>query len=332
VTEPTPIGVLVMAYGTASGPDDIERYYTDIRGGRTPSTEHLAELRARYAAIGNVFPLLDTTRAQAEGLVERLNALTSDRGMDGGTYRAYLGMKHSPPFIPEGVDAMRADGIERGVGIVMAPHWSGMSVESYIDRVNDAVGDGAPAFSFVRSYHDHPAFIAFLADRVREAMDALAPGDREGTAAIFSAHSLPVRTLPDGSQRCKTCDCTDSCRYRDGLQTTADLVADRLGLDDYLIGWQSAGRTTDPWWGPPVEEVIQQLAAQGHTAVVVCSAGFVADHLEVLYDLDIEAKGVADEAGIGFARTRMPNADAEYLDVLAQVVRDHLASVEVPAR
>jgi ferrochelatase len=320
-----------MAYGTASGPDDIERYYTDIRGGRTPTPEHLAELRARYAAIGNVFPLLDTTRAQAEGLVERLNAPAS-RGMGGGTHRAYLGMKHSPPFIPEGVDAMRADGIERGVGIVMAPHWSGMSVETYVDRVNDAVGDGAPAFSFVRSYHDHPAFIEFLADRVREAMDALAPGDREGAAAIFSAHSLPVRTLPDGSQRCKDCDCADSCRYRDGLQTTADLVADRLGLDDYLIGWQSAGRTTDPWWGPPVEEVIQQLAAQGHTAVVVCSAGFVADHLEVLYDLDIEAKGVADEAGIGFARTRMPNADAEYLDVLAQVVRDHLASVEVPAR
>ena len=326
MSEPAPIGVLVMAYGTASGPDDIERYYTDIRGGRAPSQEHLAELRARYAAIGNVFPLLDTTRSQAEGIVEQLNA-----DDDGRRYGAYLGMKHSPPFIPEGVDAMRADGVERGVAIVMAPHWSGMSVETYIDRVQRAVGDGEPAFSFVRSYHDHPAFIGFLASRVREALDALSDDEREGAAVIFSAHSLPVRTLPDGSQRCKTCDCAESCRYRDGLQATADLVAGRLGLEDYLIGWQSAGRTADPWWGPPVEEVIQQLAAQGHTAVVVCSAGFVADHLEVLYDLDIEAKDVAEQAGIGFGRTRMPNADPEYVDVLAQVVREHLASVEVPA-
>jgi ferrochelatase len=133
--------------------------------------------------------------------------------------------------------------------------------------------------------------------------------------------------VADGSLRCKRCDCDDSCRYRDGLQATADLVAERVGLDQYLIAWQSAGRTADPWWGPPVEEVIQQLAMQGHTAVMVCSAGFVADHLEVLYDLDIEARQVAEEAGLVFARTRMPNADPAYLDVLAQVVRDHLAQV-----
>jgi ferrochelatase len=317
-TEP-PIGVLVMAYGTASGVDDIERYYTDIRGGRPPSPEHLKELKDRYAAIGNVFPLLDTTRAQAEGIVSRLNA-------DGtGTYRAYLGMKHSEPFIPAAVDRMRDDGIERAIAIVMAPHWSGMSVETYVERVRQAVEDQGttPAFTFVRSYHDHPAFVAFLAERVRESLDALAPEERAGAAVIFSAHSLPVRTLDDGSQRCKTCDCDASCRYRDGLQETADLVAARLGLEDYLIAWQSAGRTSDPWWGPPVEDVIQQLAAQGHTAVVVCSAGFVADHLEILYDLDIEARAIAEEAGVAFARTRMPNADPAYLDVLADVVRDH---------
>jgi ferrochelatase len=324
VTDAPPIGVLVMAYGTAAGPDDIERYYTDIRGGRAPSPEHLQELKDRYEAIGNVFPLGETTAAQAEGIVQRLNA-----DHDGATYRAYLGMKHSPPFIPDGVDAMRGDGIERGIGIVMAPHWSGMSVETYIERVEQAVDDHGetPAFTFVRSYHDHPAFIAFLAGRVREALDGLPDDVRDGAAVIFSAHSLPVRIVADGSLRCKRCDCDDTCRYRDGLQATADLVAERVGLDQYLIAWQSAGRTADPWWGPPVEEVIQQLAMQGHTAVMVCSAGFVADHLEVLYDLDIEARQVAEEAGLVFARTRMPNADPAYLDVLAQVVRDHLAQV-----
>jgi ferrochelatase len=321
VTASAPIGVLVMAYGTAAGPDDIERYYTDIRGGRAPSSEHLQELRDRYEAIGNVFPLLDTTRAQADGLVERLNA----EG-DGESFRPYLGMKHSPPFIAEGVSRMREDGVERGIGIVMAPHWSGMSVETYVQRVREAAGE-TPAFSFVRAYHDHPSFIEFLTARVAEALDGLPDDVREGTAVIFSAHSLPVRTLDDGSERCKYCDCADTCRYRDGLQETADLVAARLDLEAYLIGWQSAGRTADPWWGPPVEDVIQQLAMQGHDAVVVCSAGFVADHLEVLYDLDIEAKQVAEEAGLVFARTRMPNADPVYLDVLARVVRDHLAQV-----
>jgi ferrochelatase len=322
------IGVLVMAYGTASGPDDIERYYTDIRGGRTPSPEHLAELKDRYAAIGNVFPLLDTTRAQAEGLVERLNAGAGEPS----AFRAYLGMKHSEPFIPQAIAAMRADSIERAVGIVMAPHWSGMSVETYIERVIQAAQDdgGGPTFSFVRAYHDHPAFIGFLTARVAEVLDRLTENERANAGVIFSAHSLPVRTLDDGSLRCKTCDCDVSCRYRDGLQETADLVADRLHLDDYLIAWQSAGRTNDPWWGPPIESVIEELVAAGRDAVVVCSAGFVADHLEILYDLDIEAREIAEEAGARFERTRMPNADPAYLDVLAEVVREHLA--EVPAR
>jgi ferrochelatase len=321
-----PTGVLVMAYGTASGPDDIERYYTDIRGGRPPTPDHLQELIDRYAAIGNVFPLQDTTRAQAEGLVERLNADAS-----GTSYRAYLGMKHSPPFIAEGVAQMRADGIERGIGIVMAPHWSGMSVETYVRRVEEAAGEGGPAFTFVRSYHDHPAFVDFLATRVAEGLEGFTPEEREGAAVIFSAHSLPTREVADGSLRCKYCDCADSCRYRDGLLDTADLVARKLDLPFTTIGWQSAGRTDDPWWGPPIEDVIQQLAAAGHPAVLVCSAGFVADHLEILFDLDIEARAIAEEAGIAFARTRMPNADPAWLEVLARVVRDHLAAVEAPA-
>jgi protoporphyrin/coproporphyrin ferrochelatase len=318
-----PIGVLVMAYGTASGPDDIERYYTDIRGGRPPSPEHLRELRERYAAIGNVFPLLDTTRAQAEGLVQRLTRGTKSAW----EFRAYLGMKHSAPFIPEAVEQMRLDGIERAVGIVMAPHWSGMSVETYIERVQRAVadqGDG-PTFSFIRGYHDHPAFVSYLAERVTEALGALPAEQRARAAVVFTAHSLPTRTAADGSLRCKYCDCDASCRYRDGLQATADLVAGRLGVTDHTIAWQSAGRTNDPWWGPAIEDVIPQLAAERRTAVVVCSAGFVADHLEILYDLDIEAKEIARSCGIPLTRTRMPNADPPYLDVLASVVREHLS-------
>ncbi|MEA2522431.1 MAG: protoporphyrin/coproporphyrin ferrochelatase [Actinomycetota bacterium] len=323
MSDTPPVGVLVMAYGTANGPDDIERYYTDIRGGRTPSPDHLAELKERYAAIGNLFPLLDTTRAQAEGLVQRLNA---DAGRP--TYRAYLGMKHSDPFIPEGLRRMRENGIREAIGIVMAPHWSGMSIETYIERVERDVADnGGPAFSYVREYGSHPAFVRFLSGRVSEALELLDDSVRAGTTVIFSAHSLPVRTVEDGMQRCLRCDCEPACRYDAGLRATAELGSAELGgLPSDPTAWQSAGRTADPWWGPPVEDVIVEQAKEGKSAVVVCSAGFVADHLEVLFDLDIEAKALAEESGIAFSRTRMPNADPAYLDVLATVVRDHLAS------
>jgi protoporphyrin/coproporphyrin ferrochelatase len=315
-----PIGVLVMAYGTASGPDDVERYYTDIRGGRPPSPEHLLELRERYAAAGNRFPLLDITRQQAEGLERELNR------DEVGAFRAYLGMKHSPPFIAEAIDRMRQDGIERAIGIVMAPHWSGMSVEDYVDRVRAVVGAGPPAFDFVRSYHDDPRFVSFLAERVAHALGGLTAEERRGATVIFSAHSLPTRTVEDGSLRCLRCHCEDTCRYRDGLAETADLVAGELGPARHTIAWQSAGRTDDPWWGPPIEDVLADLASQGCPAVVVCSAGFVADHLEILYDLDIEARAIAQRAGMRLVRTEMPNADPAFVRVLADVVRERLAA------
>ncbi len=316
-------GVLVMAYGTASGPDDIERYYTDIRGGRTPTPEHLEELRGRYAAIGNRFPLLATTAAQADGIVERLNA-------DGGdTFRAYLGMKHSSPTIPDAVEQMAADGVDGAVGIVMAPHWSGMSVETYVHRAEAAIRDRGIELSitFVRSVHDHPMYVEWVAERLRATLATLDDAARARTTVLFTAHSLPVRVLADGTRRCKTCDCDPSCRYRDGLQETADLVAMVVGLDDHRIAWQSVGRTADPWWGPGIDEMIPTLAAEGRTACVVCCVGFVADHLETLYDLDIEATAEATAAGLAFARTPMPNDDPTFCDLLAEVVREHLAGI-----
>jgi ferrochelatase len=237
-------------------------------------------------------------------------------------------MKHSPPFIPEGVEAMARDGIREAVGLVMAPHWSGMSLETYVERVSKAAADaGGPSFTFVRHWYDHPAFVDFLAERVRAALEALPADRREGAAVIFSAHSLPQRTVEDGTSRCLRCDlCPERCSYVAQLHNTAEVVGDRLGLRTRVVGWQSAGRTSDPWLGPPVEDVIRYLAGAGHSAVVVCSAGFVADHLEILYDLDIEAKAVAEEAGVAFARTEMPNDDPAFLEALASVVRDHLAA------
>jgi ferrochelatase len=315
----SPLGVLAMAYGTAAGPDDVERYYTDIRGGRPPASDHLRELEARYAAIGNRFPLLEITRRQGAALEHELNEAAPSPG-----YRVFLGMKHSPPFIDEAVERMRMEGISRAVGLVLAPHWSGMSVETYVDRVEKAVAAGGPRFTFVRSWHDHPGLIDFLADRVRHASDELQPFRGGDVAVIFCAHSLPTRTVEDGSKRCKACDlCPDGCRYVAQLEETAQLVCGRVPAE-CSTAWQSAGRTSDPWWGPSVQDVIMDLSENGHRGVVVCSAGFVADHLEILYDLDIEARQTAEDAGIAFARTEMPNDHPDFIRVLADVVREHL--------
>jgi ferrochelatase len=243
-------------------------------------------------------------------------------------------MKHSPPFIPDAVARMREDGIGRAVGIVMAPHWSGMSVQTYVDRVQGAVeADGGPSFSFVQQWYDHPSFQAFLTGRVADAHAKLSDDERADVSTILSAHSLPTRTLEDGTMRCKYCTagrCADRCTYAFQLRDTADRIAGELGLTSYGTAWQSAGRTADPWWGPAIEEVIPRLADEGRSAVVVCSAGFVTDHLEILYDLDIEAAQIAREAGIAFTRTEMPNADPSFLEALGDVVADHLADREVP--
>jgi len=290
-------GVLVMAYGTAAGPHDIERYYADIRGGRAPSPELLEELRARYAAIGNRFPLTEITEAQAAGLEREL----------GEGFRAYVGMKHSPPFVPETVEKMAADGIERAVGIVMAPHYSRMSIGGYVERVERA--EAPIEVDVIESWHTHPAYLEVLADRVRRALDMLP----ENPFVVFTAHSLPVRILDEGDP------------YPDQLRETANAIAERLGISDYTTGWQSAGRTPEPWLGPPLEELIPQVAKK-HPAVLVVPCGFVSDHLEILYDLDVEARQIAGREGIAFARTESLNAEPDFISALATIVRDRLAS------
>jgi ferrochelatase len=303
-----PIGILAMAYGTAAGPDDVERYYTDIRGGRAPSPELLEELKSRYAAIGNRFPLLKITERQGAGLQRVLDEA------EPGRFRVYLGMKHSPPSIAEGVARMREDGIERAVGLVLAPHYSRLSVGSYVERAEKAVAQsGGPSFTFVKSWFDHPSFVRVLSSRVVDAVAKLTLEQREAFVVVFTAHSLPDRIRAEGDP------------YEKQLMATADIVGDGLGLR-YTTGYQSAGRTPEPWLGPSLEELIPDLAQRGERAIVVCACGFVADHLEILYDLDIEAKQAAERAGIAFVRTESMNDDPRFVAALADVVQDHLAA------
>jgi protoporphyrin/coproporphyrin ferrochelatase len=303
------IGLLVMAYGTPSGPDDVERYYTDIRGGHPPRPEMLAELKQRYAAIGNTFPLASITSRQGEALVTELNG---DRS--GSEFALYFGMKHSPPFIPDAVSRMASEGIGEAVGLILAPHYSRMSIGSYIERVQKSLPPQGPRFTFVENWHDHPDFIGLLADRVEDARSKLTDEQRSNDLIVFTAHSLPTKIREWNDP------------YPAQLVETAEAVSTRLGLDRFTTGWQSAGRTPDPWLGPSLDEVIQKEAADGRTAVVVCPCGFVADHLEILYDIDIEAQEVAHRVGIPLVRTESMNADPAFIRVLASVVRNHLTA------
>lgn len=299
-----PTGVLLMAYGTPATLADVESYYTHIRHGRPPEPALLAELMERYEAIGGSSPLLEISRAQGRGLAALLTAAGED-------CRVELGMKHAPPFIEDAVDRLIAAGVRRAVGIVLAPHYSALSVGEYIQRATSAA-DRRLELCFVESWHSQPSYTALLADRVRHAIEQLAPGRREGPDVVFTAHSLPARILQ-----------TDD-PYPEQLAQTADAVAARAGLARWSIAWQSAGRTAEPWLGPSLTDVMSELAASGSQGVVVCPAGFVADHLEVLYDLDIETKALAAQLGLGWARTQAPNADPELLRTLAEVVSTRL--------
>jgi ferrochelatase len=297
-----PLGVVVMAYGTPSSADDVERYYTDIRRGRPPSAEQLADLRRRYDAIGGTFPLRERTDAQLSALRRALE----DRAP--GRCRVALGQKHAPPFIEDAAAQLVDDGVETMVGLVLAPHWSAPSVGEYQRRLDDAAGARGGHAIAIESWHLLPEYVSFLAAAVADARTQL-PGDH---TVLFTAHSLPERVLRDDP-------------YPDQLLAGAAAVADACGLDqgDWQLAWQSAGATPEPWRGPDVVEVIRDLGTSGRASgVCVCPHGFVADHLEVRYDLDIVAAGAAADAGLAFARTRVLNDDPTVLGALAGLVLD----------
>jgi ferrochelatase len=306
--------VIVMAYGTPATLADLEPYYTHIRHGRPPSADLLAQLHDRYQAIGGRSPLLEITEAQAAGL----RAALPDAGHE--NVQVGIGMKHAPPFIEDTARDLATAGVERIVGLVLAPHYSRMSIGEYAGRVAAALGDspGAPTFKMVRSWATAPGYVEWLVGAVQAGLAQLGPA-AAGAEVVFTAHSLPERIVSAGDP------------YPDELRATAEAVARAAGLARWSIAWQSAGRTADPWIGPDIVEVLPKIAAAGASGVVVCPAGFVADHLEVLYDLDIEAAAAARELGLPFARTVSPNADLRLTATLADVVAP-LLTVEVGRR
>jgi ferrochelatase len=278
-----------MAYGSPAAEAGIASYYTHIRGGRPPSREALEELTGRYRAIGGGSPLTDITRAQAEALAHRMGL------------PAFAGMKHAPPFIADGAAEARRTGIERLVGLPLAPHYAKMSVGGYERSLREA-WEGE--LVFIPGFHDHPAFIAAVQGLLGEAMAAGRP-DR----LFFTAHSLPARIIDEGDP------------YRDQLLESCRLATAGMELPEWEFAFQSASHTGEPWIGPDLLEAVERSGARN---VLVCPIGFVADHLEILYDLDVEAQAFAREKGIRIRRTASFNARPEFIDALAEVVQDAL--------
>lgn len=292
------LGLIVMAYGTPGSPAEIEPYYLHIRRGRPPTPEQLADLIMRYDAIGGISPLAQRTEAQRAALESALETEMP------GTWRVVLGQKHAAPFIEDAVAELAAEGITEAVGLVLAPHFSGFSVGEYQRRATEAGAEHGLNVHGIEHWHLEAAYLDFLTDAVAEAR----VGQPERHKVLFTAHSLPERVLVDDP-------------YPDELEQSASAVADRLGLPDWGLAWQSAGRTPEPWRGPDILDVMRELAADDATdGVVVCAQGFTADHLEVLYDLDIEAAHLAGELGLSFSRTRSLNAESVVMSALAKQV------------
>jgi ferrochelatase len=296
------IGVVVMAYGTPATPEDIEPYYTHIRRGRPPTEEQLAELTARYAAIGGISPLAQRTQAQLDGIAAALEAA------EPGRFVVRLGQKHAAPFIEDAVAELAGLGVERVLGVVLAPHYSGFSVGQYNERAAQAAGEAGLDYAGIDSWSAEHAFVEHQAASVRERLAGLP----ERSKVVFTAHSLPERVL-------------EGDPYPDQLRASAADIAGRAGLgewSEWSIGWQSAGRTPEPWRGPDILDIIRELAATGRAdGVLVVPQGFTSDHLEVVYDLDIEAAAVAEEVGLAFARTDVVNDDPAVMGVLADRLR-----------
>jgi ferrochelatase len=280
--------VLCMAYGSPEGDAGIEAYFTHIRGGRAPSAQALEHLRDRYRAIGGS-PLTAITRAQAEALAEELGV------------PVYVGMKHAPPFIADGVAAARAAGAVRLIGLPLAPHYAEMSVGAYLTAVRKEWHGELIA---VRGFHGHPAFIAAVRSLIDEARSGFDP-----ELVIFTAHSLPARIESEGDP------------YRERLLESSRLVAKAASLPAWEFAFQSASSTGEPWLGPTLDERIAAIKAK---RVLVCPIGFVADHLEVLYDIDVEAKAAANARGIELKRTQSFNARPQFIKALAGIVRDQV--------
>jgi protoporphyrin/coproporphyrin ferrochelatase len=302
------IGVMLMAYGGPNSLDEVEPYLADIRGGRPTSHELLEEITDRYRQIGGSSPILDRTNAQARAVE---NALNADSGEGGLLYRVYVGMRHWDPYIGDVVPQMLADGVDRIVAVVMAPHFSRMSIGAYMGKLDKALMELGAELPVVKieSWKDEPAFIEALVQRIGEALKMFPEDVRDDVPLLFTAHSLPARILESGDP------------YPEELQTTVRLVVEKIQPKHWRWAFQSQGASAEPWLGPTVEDTLEALKQEGHSNLLLIPIGFVCDHVEVLFDVDIEHRHQAHELGIRLERIEMLNDDPGLVDAVTSAIR-----------
>lgn len=310
-----PIGVLIMAYGGPNSLDELPGYLSDIRAGRPTTPAVLEEIGHNYSMIGGKSPLLEITLRQIERVKERL---------DPSRFRIYLGMRHWAPWIEDVVGQMVEDGITHAISLVLAPHYSKLSVAKYHGKIEDGLEmfHGAIEFEHIDSYHDAPKLIEALANRVGMGLQAWPAAERESVHTVFSAHSLPERIVQMGDP------------YDSQLRETAALVATKAGLDASRWSWsyQSAGRSPEPWLGPQLQDHLVTLAEQGIRNVISIPVGFVSDHVEILFDIDIQAQEVAAAHGMRLVRPPALNEDPLYIDTLTELIEGKAAAWLDPVR
>ena len=309
-----PVGVLVMAYGGPASLDEIPGYLADIRHGRATPHAVLDEITENYRAIGGRSPLLEITARQVEGLQQAL----------GEGYRCYLGMRHWAPWIEEVVGEMVEDGVTHAVGLVLAPQFSALSVARYQQKVTDGLElfRGRIELRHVASYHDAPGLVEAFAARLEDGLAGWPANERDRVHVVFSAHSLPVRVLSSGDP------------YGEQCLETARLVAERVGVPEerWSWSWQSAGRSPEPWAGPDLGDHLEELAVAGVRDVVSLPVGFVSDHVELLYDVDVRARAVAERLGMRFERPPALNDHPVFVEALATLVRERADAWVAEAR
>jgi ferrochelatase len=297
---PSQIAVLVMAYGGPGNIDEVEPYLMDVRGGRPTKPQLVEEIRARYARIGGRSPILELTRAQAAAIARAL----------GDPYTVHVGMRHWHPYIQDAVAEIARAGQNRVVGVAMAPHYSNMSVGAYEKKLLQAA-DGRLDVALVRTWWKQPQFLDAVANRVVQALQRFPRPSK--VQVVFTAHSLPERILASADP------------YPDELKASAVEVAKRARVNEWRFAYQSAGATAEPWLGPDVEEVLPELAKAGHDAVLLVPIGFVCDHVEILYDIDVEYQALARRLGIQLERTASLNDDPGLVAAVADAVRSAAA-------
>ncbi len=305
ISEDERTAVLLTAVGGPNSLDEVGPFLLDVRGGRPTSDDLVNEFRERYRRIGGKSPLLDISRAQANALEDRLN------GDDRATYRCYVGMRNWRPYIRDVISEVVADGVDRLVVLPLTPYYSCRSVGAYFAAADAALSTVAPRpdVAYVESWNTEPALIGMFAAKVREGLEFLAQRSFHDPIVVFTAHSLPKRLIDGGDP------------YERELSETMALVLRRLPPLRARMAWQSAGRTDEAWLGPPLEEVLEEIGKTGEKAVLVVPFGFVSDHLEILYDVDIEARAFASERGLQLERTDSPNTDPGFIDAMAAAVR-----------